>query len=98
GGRRGQASAVARRPRRPHLRGQQVIQAAAFVAWLGPAMIVLSDGRRGLALGLALTTVAFVALAWAGGDHLAAAAILFGGAVAAIRRSRIGPDVWGLMP
>ena len=75
-----------------------MIQAAAFAAWLGAAVIVLSDGRRGLALGLALTTVAFVALAWAGGDHLAAAAILFGGAVAAIRRSRSGLDVWGVMP
>jgi hypothetical protein len=75
-----------------------VIQAAAFAAWLGAAVIVLSDGRRGLGLGLALTTVAFAVLAWAGGEHLAAAAILFGGAVAAIKRSRTGPDVWGLMP
>lgn len=75
-----------------------MIQAAAFAAWLGAAVIVLVDGRRGLALGLALTTIAFTVLAWAGGEHLAAAALLVGGVVAAIQRSRTGPDVWGLMP
>ena len=75
-----------------------MIQAAAFAAWLGAAVIVLSDGRRGLAHGLALIAVAFTILAWAGGEHLAAAAILIGGGVAAIQRSRTGPDVWGLMP
>jgi hypothetical protein len=75
-----------------------VTAAAAFVAWLGAAAIVLSDGRRGLALGLALTTVGFVLLAWIGGDHLAAAAVLLGGGVAAAQRLRTGPDVWGVMP
>ena len=73
-------------------------EAAAFAAWLGAAMIVLSDGRRGLALGLALTTVAFTVLAWVDGERLAAAALLVGGGVAAARRFRTGPDVWGAMP
>lgn len=73
-------------------------EAAAFAAWLGAAVIVLADGRRGLALGLALTTVAFAALAWLGGEHLAAAAVLLGGGVAAAQRLRTGPDVWGVMP
>jgi hypothetical protein len=71
---------------------------AAFVAWLGAALIVLADGRRGLALGLALITVAFTALAWAGGEPLGATAILAGGAVASVQRLRSGTQGWGLMP
>jgi hypothetical protein len=75
-----------------------VIEVAAFAAWLGAAVIVLSDGRRGLALGLAVTTVAFTVIAWADGERLGAAALLLGGAVATIRRLRTGRDVWGVMP
>jgi hypothetical protein len=75
-----------------------VTEAAAFAAWLGAAVIVLSDGRRGLALGLALTTVGFALMAWLGGERLAAAAVLLGGGVAAAQRLRTGPDVWGVMP
>lgn len=73
-------------------------EVAAFAAWLGAAVIVLSDGRRGLALGLALTTVGFAVLAWAGGERLAASAVLLGGGIAAAQRLRTGPDVWGVMP
>ncbi len=73
-------------------------EAAAFTAWLGAALIVLSDGRRGLALGLALIAVAFAALAWVGGDMRAAAALFAGGAVAAVQRLRSGRDGWGVMP
>ena len=61
-------------------------------------MIVLADGRRGLALGLALIAVAFAALAWSGGDTLAAAALFAGGVIAAVQRLRSGVDGWGLMP
>jgi hypothetical protein len=76
-----------------------VSAAAAFAAWLGASLIVVSDGRRGLALGLALTAAAFAALAWVvGGDMLAVAALLFGGAVAAIQRLRAGRDGWRVMP
>jgi hypothetical protein len=75
-----------------------VIAVAAFAAWLGAAVIVLSDGRRGLALGLAMITVAFTVLAWVGGEHFAAFALLLGGAVACVQRLRAGPDVWGVMP
>ncbi len=75
-----------------------MIVAAAFTAWLGAAVIVLSDGRRALAIGLALTAAAFSALAWAGGEHLAAAAIFVGGGAAAVLRSQTGDDVWGVMP
>lgn len=73
-------------------------EVAAFAAWLGAAVIVLSDGRRGLALGLALITVAFTLLAWMGGERIAAVALLFGGAVAVVQRLRTGLDVWRVMP
>ena len=71
---------------------------AAFAAWFGAAVIVLADGRRGLALGLALTTVGFAVMAWLGGESLAAAAVLLGGGAAAVQRLRTGSDVWGVMP
>jgi hypothetical protein len=71
---------------------------AAFVAWLGAAMIVLSDGRRGLALGLALTTAAFAVLVSAGGQPLAAGALLLGGAFAVGRRLQVGREGWAIMP
>lgn len=71
---------------------------AAFVAWLGAALIVLSDGRRGLALGLALTTAAFAVVVWAGGQPLAAGALLLGGAVAIVRRLQVGREGWAIMP
>ncbi|HEV2035869.1 MAG TPA: hypothetical protein VGU71_17030 [Candidatus Dormibacteraeota bacterium] len=73
-------------------------EAAAFTAWLGAAMIVLADGRRALALGLALTAAAFAVLAWVGGDMRAAAALFAGGAVSAVLRLRSGSEGWGLMP
>jgi hypothetical protein len=72
--------------------------AAAFVAWLGAALLVLSEGRRSLALGMALITVGFAVLAQSGGGALAASAMLAGGGIAAGRRFRSGPDVWGFMP
>jgi hypothetical protein len=75
-----------------------VTEVAAFAAWLGAALIVLSDGRRGLALGLAVTTLAFAVLVWLGGEQLAAVALLLAGGVACFKRLRTGPDVWGVMP
>lgn len=76
-----------------------MIEVAAFASWLGATVIVLSDGRRGLALGMALTTLAFAVLAWlVGGSVLAAVALLLGGAAAAIQRLRTGRGGWGLMP
>jgi hypothetical protein len=75
-----------------------VTEVVAFMAWLGAATIVLSDGRRGLALGLALIAIAFAALAWMGGDIGAAAALLAGGAAAVYQRLRSGRDDWGVMP
>jgi hypothetical protein len=75
-----------------------VIAVAAFGAWLGAALIVLSDGRRGQAIGLALIAVSFTALAWFDGERFAAVALLVGGAGAAALRLRTGRDAWGLMP
>ncbi|MDQ6876355.1 MAG: hypothetical protein M3082_01390 [Candidatus Dormibacteraeota bacterium] len=75
-----------------------MIGVAAFAAWLGAAVIVLSDGRRGLALGLGIITVAFTVLAWVDGQRLGAAALLLGGAIATIQRLRTDRDGWGVMP
>lgn len=72
--------------------------AAAFVAWLGAALVVLADGRRGLALGLALLTAALAVLAWPAGMALGVVAIAAGGLAAAIRCWRSGPATWEIMP
>lgn len=71
---------------------------AAFVAWLGASLVVLADGRRGLALGIAvaaagLSTVVLLTAGPVPGLLLAA-----GGAFAAARRVTAGPAGWGLMP
>ena len=72
-------------------------EAAAFAAWLGGAIIVLADGRRGLALGLALMGAGLAGVALGAGQELTAAALLVGGAAAAGLRFRAGPEGWGLM-
>ena len=89
---------MARCAGRPCLRGQPVSGVAAFAAWLGASAIVLSDGRRALALGLAMTALGFSVLALIDGSPLAAAAVLIGGGVAAVPRLRTGPEGWGVMP
>jgi hypothetical protein len=75
-----------------------VTEAGAFAAWLGGAIVLLSDGRRGLALGLAVLAAGLAALAFAAGDQAAAGALLAGGAGAAALRLRAGREGWGLMP
>jgi len=72
--------------------------AAAFVAWLGVSLVVLSDARRGLALGTLLAAVglAWVALPEAG--PAGALALGAGGAVAAVKRFTAGPAGWGILP
>ena len=74
-----------------------MIDVAAFVAWLGAAVIVLADSRRGLAAGLALIAVAAAAIAWSQGEQGGAIVLLAGGVVASALRFTIGPDGWGLM-
>jgi hypothetical protein len=71
---------------------------AALVAWVGASLIVLSDGRRGLALGVALAAVGLAAIAWRSGGPVAAGAIAVGGVAAAAGRLRSGEPGWGIMP
>jgi hypothetical protein len=72
--------------------------AAAFAAWAGAAVIVLGDGRRGLAAGVGLVALGFTVLAWTNGLWLEGAVLLAGGAVAVFELVRTGPKEWGLMP
>ncbi len=72
--------------------------AAAFVAWLGAALVVLADGRRGLAVGLALLTVGFTVLVSASGGPLGMSAVAAGGAIASWQCWRSGAATWAIMP
>ena len=71
---------------------------AAFAAWLGVSLVVLSDGRRGLAAGIALATVGLAPLSLQAGGLAGAAALATGGAIATVRRAMTGPPGWGIMP
>jgi hypothetical protein len=75
-----------------------VTVAAAFAAWVGAAVIVLADGRRGLAGGVGLVALGFAVLAWTNGLWLDGAILLAGGAIAVFELVRTGPKEWGLMP
>ena len=70
---------------------------AAFVGWLGAAVIVLADSRRGLAAGLAILAAAVGAIAWSQGELGGAILLLAGGVLGSALRFTIGPDGWGLM-
>jgi len=59
---------------------------------------VLADGRRGLALGLALVTVSLAILTWPAGMAVGSVAIGVGGLIAAVQCWRSGPAEWGIMP
>jgi hypothetical protein len=72
-------------------------EVAAFIAWLGAAIIVLADSRRGLAAGLAAAAVAAAAIAWSQGEQGGAVVLLAGGVLGSALRYTIGPDGWGLM-
>ena len=71
---------------------------AAFVAWLGMSVVVLADGRRGLALGIVLVTAGLAVIVFQGGGPIAAGALGVGGAAAALRRLTHGPSGWRVMP
>lgn len=71
---------------------------AAFVAWVGAAIVVLADGRRGQALGLALLAMSLAVLAWPAGMAAGSVAIALGGLIAAVQCWRSGPAAWGIMP
>jgi hypothetical protein len=71
---------------------------AAFGAWVGASLVVLSDARRGLALGIAMAAVSIAVVVWSTAGPLEAAFIAMGGAVAAARTLMLGKDAWGIMP
>jgi hypothetical protein len=71
---------------------------AAFAAWLGISIVVLSEGRRGIAAGIALATVGLSVLALPAAGIVGAVALFAGGAIAAVRRALSGPQGWGIMP
>ena len=71
---------------------------AGFGAWLGAALVVLSDARRGLALGVALAAASIAAVVWSTSGAAEAAIIAVGGGAAAARRLMVGRDGWGVMP
>lgn len=65
--------------------------------WLGASLVVVADGRRGLAAGITLSTLGLAVLALITVGAGAAAAIAVGGAVAAGRRSVSGPAGWEIL-
>jgi hypothetical protein len=71
---------------------------AAFVAWLGASLIVLADGRRGLAFGTVLAAVGIAVLVLQDAGLIAAGAVVVGGSIAAAGRLRSGPPGWEIMP
>ena len=71
---------------------------AAFIAWLGASLIVLADGRRGLALGVGLATAGLAVLVLQRSGPLDAGALAAGGAVASIGRLYSGAGRWEIMP
>lgn len=71
---------------------------AAVVVWLGVSLIVLADGRRGLAVGLGLATVGLSFLAWQTTGFVESLAVLVGGGVATAQRLRSGSAGWDIMP
>jgi hypothetical protein len=75
-----------------------IVGAAAFMAWIGASIVVLSDGRRGLALGIAVSTVGIAILAKDSVGSIAATALAAGGSIAAVRVFFAGPRGWGIMP
>ncbi len=72
--------------------------AAALLSWLGASLVVVSDGRRGLATGVALATTGLALLTFDTAGVVAAVAIALGGVVASVRRFASGPDAWGILP
>jgi hypothetical protein len=75
-----------------------LIQPAAGIAvWLGASLVVVADGRRGLALGIAVSTLGLAVLALVSAGALAAAAIAVGGAIAGARRFVSGPVGWEVL-
>lgn len=71
---------------------------AGGVAWLGASLVVLADGRLGLATGLGLAGAALGVLAWQTAGPIEGIIVLGGAAFAAALRLRSGPRAWNIMP
>ena len=71
---------------------------AGFVAWLGASLVVVADGRRGLAMGTAFVAFAVAVLAYGTLGWSAAVLLAAGGAIAAVRRNTVGPPGWSILP
>jgi len=72
--------------------------AGAGLAWLGATLLAISEGRRGLALGLSLAAVGLaIATGAAGQAPLGALALVAGGLAGAVMRMRGGPPGWGVL-
>jgi hypothetical protein len=67
-------------------------------AWLGASLLMLSHGRRGLALGLLVTAAGLGLVAYASGRLPVAICLVAGGVVAAVPRLRDASPGWGFMP
>jgi hypothetical protein len=70
---------------------------AGIVVWVGASVVVVADGRRGLAAGIALSTLGLAVLAFVTAGLVAAAAIAAGGALAGGRRYVLGPAGWEIL-
>ncbi|HEY0829784.1 MAG TPA: hypothetical protein VGE99_01500 [Candidatus Dormibacteraeota bacterium] len=71
---------------------------AVFVAWLGTSIVVLADGRRGLALGAVLAATGIGVIAFDRAGALAAVAVGAGALIGAAGRLRSGNPGWHIMP
>jgi hypothetical protein len=69
------------------------------LAWLGAAVLVLSDARRGLAVGLLSAAIGLALIRVAEGDPVDAGLLLAGGLLAAVIGLRRNPRRgWGVLP
>jgi hypothetical protein len=71
----------------------------AFTAWIGVTLVTVADGRRGVALGLLVTTAGLVLTGEVAGQTPLAVAVLgAGGCAAAALRLRSGVPGWRVLP
>lgn len=75
-----------------------VAATAALCAWLGASLIVLGDGRRGVAAGVGFATAGLAAIAWQAAGVVPALATLAAGSVVAVRHLWSGAESWDIMP
>jgi hypothetical protein len=70
----------------------------AGVTWAGASLMVVSDGRRSQALGLALVGAGLGGVVWSEGPQAAGFLLALGAAVAALLHLRRGAAGWLVMP